>query len=83
MPVTHRNFDRWWKCVRNCVLERWSADRSEYDKALRKIGCEKEEEWKRRAMALDRVKQALKSLANLRKDESQSRTITGTTPGQP
>lgn len=82
-PVTRENFAQWWKCVHDCVLEHWWVYRDEYCKALRQIGRENEEEWRRRGMALDRVKQAFESLVNLPKKKSKSRTLTGTKPGQP
>jgi len=80
LPVTRGNFPEWWKCVHDSVLEHWWVNRDEYDSALKQIGQAKTDEWKRRSMALDRVKQAFEGL--VQNDQSESRTATGTKSGQ-
>ena len=64
-PISAVNLKDWWIAIRGCVLEHWWNSRGNYAEALAMIGQKEEEEWRRRGMARDRVKQALESLLDL------------------
>jgi len=63
--ITPANFNAWWDVIKACVLEHWKNPRGNYAEALKTIGQPDKEEWRRRSMALDRVRQALESLTHL------------------
>jgi hypothetical protein len=64
-PITNSNFKNRWKILKVVVLQYWMNPEGNYREALQKIGNEKEEEWRRRGRALERIEQAFRSLIDL------------------
>ena len=69
-PITAANFPNWWNVVKLCVLHHWQNKEGiyalpgslSYGEALKQVGQADKKESDRRSLALDRVKQALRSL---------------------
>jgi len=74
LPVTEDNRKQWWTAVKHWVLEYWCGYPPGYQEALRQIRNDKEEEWRRRNMAIDRLEQAFRDLFGLRKTSSSTVT---------
>jgi hypothetical protein len=69
-PVNDSNFKQWWAAARASVIEYWNHFRTEYDEALRHVGCVQRDETTRRNLAVDRLKQSFKSLTGVRRGSS-------------
>lgn len=63
--ITTADFDDWWRVIKACVLQYWHNPGGNYAEALKQVGQREEDECRRRSMAMDRVKQALRSLTDL------------------
>jgi hypothetical protein len=62
-PIACENFAAWQSVIREFVREYWASAKPAYQHALNLIRQSDRPEHDRRSMALDRVKQALKTLA--------------------
>jgi hypothetical protein len=62
VPITDRNFNEWWSVVQEFTREALYSSEELYSAALREIGQTNRPKYERRSMALDRVRQTLKSM---------------------